>query len=176
MEAIPDTLILHQQADGIDTRLAAIKGPMVSNPLEKYIGAFRFGKYQKADNADFAFERVEDLWRIDIDADDADDDDYQPSEADASEHDDDLAFDDDPAPLQSQFETAQTDLEYDAPDSPFVEASEGTEHETQQDTKGTKQETEQGTEQSTATSQLSGRRRTVPLKLRTHQPLYDEYV
>jgi hypothetical protein len=185
MEAIPDTLILHQQADGIDTRLAAIEGPMVSNPLEKYIGAFRFGKYQKADNVDFAFERVEDLWRIDIDADDDDDDDYQPSEADASEQDDDLEFDDDPTPSLSPFETAQTDLEYDLPDSPFADTSEGTEHdtqhdtegaelETQHDTEGTEQEPEQETELSTATSRHSGRRKTVPLKLRTHQPLYDE--
>ena len=48
MEQIPSTLVLHKTTDGIDTRAAQIESEFVTNPLEKYIGAHKFGTYQKA--------------------------------------------------------------------------------------------------------------------------------
>jgi hypothetical protein len=45
MELLPSRLIISKKADGIDTQLAQLDQPMVTNPLEKFLGAYQFGTY-----------------------------------------------------------------------------------------------------------------------------------
>ena len=37
MENIPSTTVLHNHADGADTRFATMTGPLVNNPLGKWL-------------------------------------------------------------------------------------------------------------------------------------------
>ena len=71
MERIPSSLIVNKQVDTSDTRLAALEGDLVTNPLEQNLGLFEYGKYVRANpEAGSAFDRVEDLWQIDLEASD----------------------------------------------------------------------------------------------------------
>jgi ribosomal protein L21E len=70
MERIPSSLIINKHLDTSDTRLATLDQDLVNNPLEQSLGFFEFGKYVKANpGADFAFDKVEDLWAIDVESD-----------------------------------------------------------------------------------------------------------
>ena len=63
MELLPSTLILHKCADGADTRLASLRSPLVTNPLEKWLGALDNGPYRQAPpESNWAFERLDDMW------------------------------------------------------------------------------------------------------------------
>jgi hypothetical protein len=68
MEVLPSQPIIAKKADGVDTRLAQLDQPMVTNPLEKFLGAHQFGTYNKyKTNKDFAFVWIEDLWQEEVD-------------------------------------------------------------------------------------------------------------
>ena len=63
------------RVDTLDTRLAEIEGALISNPLERNLGSYDFGKYTTAPgDANFALEKIADLWNEEIAADlDSDD-------------------------------------------------------------------------------------------------------
>ena len=68
MEKIPSSLVIHKNLDTTDTRLASLEGPLVQNPLEQNLGLEFFGKYIRApEEANFAFDKIEDLWDIEVD-------------------------------------------------------------------------------------------------------------
>ena len=74
MEKVPSSLIINKHLDTSDTRLAALNQNLVSNPLEHNLGFYEYGKYVKApDGANFAYDKVEDLWSIDISSDNEED-------------------------------------------------------------------------------------------------------
>ena len=76
MEKIPSSLVVHKHLDTTDTRLSAMEHPLVKNPLEQNLGFHKFGKYVRAtEGASEAFDKVEDLWAIEIDSDDEEDED-----------------------------------------------------------------------------------------------------
>ena len=76
MERIPSALVVNKHLDTTDTRLAALDTPLTHNPLEQSLGFHQYGKYVRAPKeAQFAFDRIEDLWSIDLDPDSDDDDD-----------------------------------------------------------------------------------------------------
>ena len=75
MEKIPSSLIINKHLDTSDTRLASLDQDLVNNPLEQSLGFFQYGKYvQAAPGSNFAYDKVEDLWAIDIESDDEDED------------------------------------------------------------------------------------------------------
>jgi hypothetical protein len=81
MEKLPSRLIIAKKTDGADTRLAQLDQPLITNPLEKFLGAHQFGTYdQNKDGKDYAFVRIEDLWQeeVDNDSDDGADTDDAP--------------------------------------------------------------------------------------------------
>jgi len=85
MERIPSSLIINKHLDTSDTRLATLDQDLVNNPLEQSLGMFEYGKYiQAAPGSNFAYDRIEDLWSIDIDSDDDTDDvpTQEPSQSD----------------------------------------------------------------------------------------------
>jgi hypothetical protein len=58
---------IHKRVDTLDTRLTEMEGDLVSNPLEKNLGFYDFGKYTAAaGDADFAFEKINELWDEEI--------------------------------------------------------------------------------------------------------------
>ncbi len=62
MEKLPSSLVIHKRVDTTDTRFTQMEGQLASNPLEKNLGFFDFGKYTKApDNADFAFVKINEM-------------------------------------------------------------------------------------------------------------------
>jgi len=77
MEKLPSELIIQRPIDGVDTRMATLESPFVPNPLEKYLRIHRFGKYKRTDDANFAYDRVKDMWQEEIhdNNEDSDDDD-----------------------------------------------------------------------------------------------------
>ena len=67
MEKIPSTLIVNKRVNSVDTRLAALEKPLVHNLLEQSLGFYQYGRYVQAPpESEFAFDRVEDLWDIDL--------------------------------------------------------------------------------------------------------------
>ena len=75
MEKIPSSLIVNKHLDTSDTRLATLDHDLVNNPLEQSLGMFEYGKYVQAPpGSNFAYDKVEDLWSIDITSDDEEDD------------------------------------------------------------------------------------------------------
>ncbi len=69
MEKLPSSLVIHKRVDSLDTRLTEMEGDLVSNPLERNLGFYDFGKYTTAPaDADFAFEKIGDLWNEEITA------------------------------------------------------------------------------------------------------------
>jgi hypothetical protein len=73
MEKLPSRLIIAKKADGADTRLAQLDQPLVTNPLEKFLGPHQFGTYdQNKDGKDYAFVRIEDLWQEEVNKDSED--------------------------------------------------------------------------------------------------------
>jgi hypothetical protein len=69
MEKIPSSLVVHKRVDTTDTRFAQMEGQLASNPLEKNLGFFDFGKYTKApDDAEFAFVKINEMWNEPIEA------------------------------------------------------------------------------------------------------------
>ena len=63
MENIPSTIVQHKHLYGADTIFSTMSGPLVNNPLEKWLGVIRRGSYQAADeDRMWAYEPVSDLW------------------------------------------------------------------------------------------------------------------
>ena len=86
MEVLPSRLIIAKKTDGVDTRLAQLDQPMVTNPLKKFLGAHQFGTYDQGQpNKDFAFVRIEDLWREEVDGGDSSDEETEPEESTVAE-------------------------------------------------------------------------------------------
>jgi ribosomal protein L21E len=85
MEKIPSSLIINKHLDTSDTRLATLNQDLVNNPLEQSLGFFEFGKYVKAaPGADFAYDKVEDLWSINVESDEESDE--EPQDTDTRDH------------------------------------------------------------------------------------------
>lgn len=73
MERIPSSVVVHKHLDTTDTRLTTMDQPLVSNPLEHSLGLHEFGKYVRAPTSEsFVFDKVEDLWEVDLEPDEAD--------------------------------------------------------------------------------------------------------
>ena len=76
------------QKSSEDTRnqsLAEMGGDLLSNPLERNLGFYDFGRYRKAPgNMDYTFEKLNDLWGKEIHSDESDEEssDENMSEAD----------------------------------------------------------------------------------------------
>ena len=70
MEKLTSSLVIHKRVATLDTRLAEMEGALVSNLLERILGFYDFGRYTKAPrDANFAFEKIADLWHEEITAD-----------------------------------------------------------------------------------------------------------
>jgi hypothetical protein len=70
MDKLPLSLLTHKQVDSLDTRLAEMEGELASNPLERNLGFYNFGKHTMAPgDASFAFNKIGDLWNKEIQAD-----------------------------------------------------------------------------------------------------------
>ena len=70
MERLPSSLVVHKRVATLDTKLAEMGGDMVSNPLERNLGFYDFGRYTTAPgDADYAFEKLNDLWDEEIQSD-----------------------------------------------------------------------------------------------------------
>jgi hypothetical protein len=70
MEKLPSSLVMHKRVDALDTRLAKMEGALVSNPSERNLRFYDFGKHATAPgDANFAFEKIADLWQEEITAD-----------------------------------------------------------------------------------------------------------
>ena len=82
MERLPSSLVVHKRVNTLDTTLAEMGGDFVSNPLERNLGFYDFRRYTKApDDADYAFEKLNDLWNEEIPHDDSDEESSDESEA-----------------------------------------------------------------------------------------------
>ena len=56
-------MVLHKHVDGADTRFATMEGPLVNNPLGKWIGVIRRGSYQAAsEDSRWEYEPLSGLW------------------------------------------------------------------------------------------------------------------
>jgi hypothetical protein len=70
MEKLPSSLVVHKRVATLDTKLAEMDGEYVSNPLERNLGFYDFGRYTTAPgDAGFAFEKLNDLWDEEIQGD-----------------------------------------------------------------------------------------------------------
>jgi hypothetical protein len=71
MELLPSQLIISKRANGNDTQLAQLYQHMVMNPLETFLGTYKFGAYdQLPPDNNYALVRIEDLWQEDVDSND----------------------------------------------------------------------------------------------------------
>jgi hypothetical protein len=67
MEKLPPSMVVHKKVATLDNRIAEIEGELVSNPLERNLGFYDFGRYTKVvGDADYAFEKMNDLWDEEI--------------------------------------------------------------------------------------------------------------
>ena len=56
-------MVLHKHVRGVDTIFSTMEGPLVTNPLEKYLGVTRRGTYQVGVKyIRWEYEQVSDLW------------------------------------------------------------------------------------------------------------------
>ena len=63
MEKIPPTMIIHKHVSGADTIFFTMPGPLVNNPLGKWLGVIRRGSYQAAaEDSRWVYETVSDFW------------------------------------------------------------------------------------------------------------------
>ena len=86
MEILPSSMVIHKRVATLDNRLAEMEGALVSNPLERNLGFYDFGRYTKAPgDADFAFEKINDLWNEEIQADLNSDDEAEEESTDGND-------------------------------------------------------------------------------------------
>jgi hypothetical protein len=82
MEKLPSSIVIHKRLDTMDTRLTTLEAPLIHNPLEKNLGFFEFGKYTKAaQDGDFAFEKVNQLWNEEVETDDSEEENTEAEES-----------------------------------------------------------------------------------------------
>ena len=63
MENTPFKMVIKKHVDQAETIFTTMSGPLVNNPLEKWLGVIRRGSYQAADEYRmWAYEPVSDLW------------------------------------------------------------------------------------------------------------------
>jgi hypothetical protein len=86
MEGLPSSMVVHKRVATLDTRLAEMDGELVSNPFERNLGFYDFGRYTKvAEDADFAFEKLNDMWNEEIQAELNSDDEAEEGSTEASD-------------------------------------------------------------------------------------------
>lgn len=76
MIKLPSSIVVHQQMDTLDTKLAAQASEFTTNPLEDTLGIFDFRKYQQIKNQDYAYTKVDKLWQINVKAEEEENADY----------------------------------------------------------------------------------------------------
>ena len=63
MEKIPSTMVLHKHVGGEDNRFSTMSGPLVNNPLVKFIRGIIRGTYQEtSEDIRWAYEPVSNFW------------------------------------------------------------------------------------------------------------------
>jgi hypothetical protein len=82
MEKLPSSLVIHKRVATLDTKLAEMGGDFGSNPLDRNLGFYNFGRYTTAPgDANYAFEKTHDLWNEDLsDSDEQSDNDSSASD------------------------------------------------------------------------------------------------
>ena len=56
-------MVLHNNVDGADTRFSTMAGPLMKNPLGKWLGVIRRGTYQSEyQDIRWSYKPVSDLW------------------------------------------------------------------------------------------------------------------
>jgi hypothetical protein len=109
MEKIPSSLVIHKRIDTMDTRFAKMKRDLIDNPLEQNLGFFDFGKYhQAAEDADYGFVRVNEMWNEPIETDSSSGDE---TEDDDTDEGDDTTPESDPEQPEEQEAVAETQQE-----------------------------------------------------------------
>jgi hypothetical protein len=82
MERIPSTLVLHKRTDGADSRFLALNQRPATAPLEKWLRVIECGAYKKAaEEEDYAFEKLANMWSNEMENDSDSDSDYNPDDA-----------------------------------------------------------------------------------------------
>ena len=77
MERLPSSLVAHKRVAALNTKLAEMGSDLVSNPLGRnLIGYYNFRRYntKAPDDADYAFEKLNDLCDEEIQSDESDED------------------------------------------------------------------------------------------------------
>ena len=60
---IPSTMVPHKHAYGTDTCFYTMSGPLVNNPLVRWLGVIRRGSYQEeSEDIRWEYEPVSNLW------------------------------------------------------------------------------------------------------------------
>ena len=72
MTKIPSTVVVNRRLDSADQRWVGERITLHDNPLDDKLGLYDFGKFVKAQgpDAEYAFDRVEDMYEINLDPDD----------------------------------------------------------------------------------------------------------
>jgi len=82
MERIPSTLVLHKRSDGADSRFLAMNQRPATAALEKWLQVIKCGVYKKAaEDKDYAFEKLANMWSDEMEDDSDSDSDYDPEDA-----------------------------------------------------------------------------------------------
>jgi hypothetical protein len=84
MKRLLSSMVIHKRVAALDNRLAEMEGALVSNPLERNLGFYDFRSCTKAPGyADFAFEKINELWNEETHADLNSDDEAEDSTDDS---------------------------------------------------------------------------------------------
>ena len=63
MEKIPSTMVLNNHVGGVEIIFSTVAGPLMKNPLEKWLGVIIRGTYQEASEySRWSYEPVYNLW------------------------------------------------------------------------------------------------------------------
>ena len=77
MKKIPTTLVIHRRTDGVESRIATMSLPFVTNPLEQQLGAIEPGRYRRAEGRDgksWVYDKSRDMWHEEVESESSDDD------------------------------------------------------------------------------------------------------
>ena len=62
MKNIPSTIVIHKHVYGSDTRFSTMKGPLVNNYWENWLGVIKIGAYQTvAEHSRWSYQPVSGL-------------------------------------------------------------------------------------------------------------------
>ena len=62
MEKLPSKLAMHSHAGGIDTNWATFRHAFVPAPLQKNLDITSFGNFERSDDPEYAYQRIDELW------------------------------------------------------------------------------------------------------------------